>query len=399
MPWPIDSFANRLERIPKVDREQAIIREIVRVSAISGEPGVSNLVDSIAFKGKRWKKLIVKCLGMILATESMAESAPLAQRLLRKLLQIELVLRDKETGAQLNEICGLIARLEEFPRDLRPFLTVRFETPDAYVYGLCAIAAWASAHARDLTISSEYPRVEHFLQRAGVLEALNNPNADAVQFDSDTILGFTRIDAGASLQADRHVGRLRRLFEENVRELPAESAQALSICFSELTENAIKHGCLKSPAWLFANYHPQHRIMHVCVCDRGVGIRETFEQSHDARLRALADHSCQWLREATELFVTSKSEGHSGYGLYVARELCRRNGGLFAVVSGGAAFSLRPKHPDAAVSDVEELREVSPEWRGTLIAMQFRLDRTLDLGPVYDFPAPDDTESVDLFND
>ena len=174
--------------------------------------------------------------------------------------------------------------------------------------------------------------------------------------------------------------------------------------FAELIENAVKHGEITSPAWLFANYHPQPQIMHVCICDRGLGVRKTFEKSSSPRLRELALASSDWIREATEPLVTSKTEGHAGYGLYLARELCRRNGGTFAIISGNAAFGIHPRNSDSATSDVEELRELEIPWQGTLVALQFHLNRPLDLGPVYEtLPSPENEgetpDEVSLFDD
>ena len=97
----------------------------------------------------------------------------------------------------------------------------------------------------------------------------------------------------------------------------------------------------------------------------------------------MAQSGREWIKEASELFVTSKSQDHSGYGLYVARELCRRNGGLFLAVSGDAGYALRPNTPDSAVSDIEEFVSLDTPWSGTLFGLQFHLDRPLEVRDVY----------------
>ncbi len=168
----------------------------------------------------------------------------------------------------------------------------------------------------------------HFLKRAGVIEALRNPKTDPVRFDTETILGFTRIDPNESFDTDTHAGRLVDLFRHNA-DIPQSSARALAVSFAELIENAIKHGKIGSPAWLFANYHPIPRIMHICICDRGIGNQQSFIESDDAESRRLGQRDTDWIRAATNALVTSKTAGHAGYGLYVVRALCRRNGGIF----------------------------------------------------------------------
>lgn len=76
----------------------------------------------------------------------------------------------------------------------------------------------------------------------------------------------------------------------------------------------------------------------------------------------------------------------------------------FAIISGNAAFGIHPRNPDSAISAVEELLELNVPWQGTLVALQFRLDRPLDLGPIYQaLPAPDwaddSLDEVRLFDD
>lgn len=393
-----DEFLESLPRTRKEERASLIIGRVVQLAENDGTDAVEKLVDGIAGLGKRWHKLVVRALENFLGHEPSSLHAPIIQHQIERITRVQLVLRERETGARLTDICGLLGRLERLQKHPRPSLSVRFETDHAYVYGLCAIAAWASAHASRIDVDSDSPRVENFLERAGVIKGMQDSRVDPVQFDTNTILGFTRIDPGAGSDADVHAGRLVRLFQENIPDLPQDSAKSLSICFAELIENVVKHGAIESPAWLFANFHPQFLRMHVCICDRGIGVQKTFLNSQDVRLQELALHARDWLREASEPLVTSKSEGHAGYGLYLARELCRRNGGSFAMASGGAAFSLHPSSPESQFADVEEWSGSSPDWHGTLVAMQFRLDRPLELGPVWETLSSDD-EDLDLFDD
>jgi len=399
----VHTFVEKLPLARKNERQQLIREKLMEVATQGDSEQLRSILDGIVRLGRKWEYLLTKILAEQIQNEPKCALSENAAPYLDQLTREELVLRDRETGIYLSDLQELLGRLEKIQKRPGMMLNVKFETQSAYVYGLCAIAAWAAAHTRSLRFESRFPRVEYFLQRAGILEAFLDPASEPVKFDTETILGFTRIDPGKRFETDAHAGRLVGLFRNHM-ELSGPTAQALSISFAELIENAVKHGEITSPAWLFANYHPQPRIMHVCICDRGLGIRKTFENSSNPRLRELTLKPTDWIREATEPLVTSKSEGHAGYGLYLARELCRRNGGTFAIVSGKAAFGVRPRTVDAAVSDVEEIRELAVPWQGTLVALQFHLDRPLDLGPVYEtLPAPDagddSLDEVSLFDD
>ena len=397
------AFAEMLQLARKDERPQLIQQRLKDLAAQGDLEKLQSTLDEVVQLGRKWEFLLTKILAKQIENESTSALAEIASPVLDQLSRRELVLREKETGAYLSDLERLLGRLEAIRRVPGMLLNVNFETQFAYVYGLCAIAAWAAQNARNLSFESRHPRVEYFLQRAGIIEAFRDPLSEPVKFDTETILGFTRIDPGKRFETDAHAGRLVKLFRNHL-ELSKPTADALSISFAELIENAVKHGEITSPAWLFANYHPQPQIMHVCICDRGLGVRKTFEKSSSPRLRELALASSDWIREATEPLVTSKTEGHAGYGLYLARELCRRNGGTFAIISGNAAFGIHPRNSDSATSDVEELRELEIPWQGTLVALQFHLDRPLDLGPVYEtLPSPENEgetpDEVSLFDD
>lgn len=379
------SFIESLPNVPRKERRSTLLQAIQECTS---ETDATNLIRGVARLGRKWERLVVEVLDDLLADTSHPHG-DLLRRESESFLERTLVLRERDTGSKLHEIRGVLERLEHIPKCPPPVLSIEFDTPHEYVYGLCAIAAWASERARSVRFESRYPRVEYFLQRGGVVEAITNRASDPVKFDTDTILGFTRIDPETRFQTDAHAGRLVQLFRNHMV-LERTTAEALSITFAELIENAVKHGEIQSSAWLFANYHPQPKVMHVCICDRGVGVRETFERSSTARLRELAKHPTAWLREATEPLVTSKSEGHAGYGLFLARELRRRNGGVSTIVSGSAGYTLHPRSTESVVADIEETQAYFRPWKGTLVAIQFRLDRPLQLGPVYEhLPAPE----------
>ena len=100
--------------------------------------------------------------------------------------------------------------------------------------------------------------------------------------------------------------------------------------------------------------------------------------------------------------MTSKTQEHAGYGLYLVRELCRRNGGVFLLVSGGAAYRIGYAGvPGGAGSQAGSIYARPVPWHGTLVAMQLHVDNPIDLRPIYnELPTPGGytkEDRIDLF--
>jgi anti-sigma regulatory factor (Ser/Thr protein kinase) len=397
------SFVDNLPNVPKQMRKAAVVDYLqAQLAAGGNEDGARATVLAIATLGRKWERWV-----LLLAQEYSVP--PEVQRVLQVVVAIdekqyrrEIVVTERGTGLGRAEVESLLDGIESL-QDTRGrcHLKIVFDTSQVYVYGLCAIAAWAYQNAVDIEFDCRQPRVEHFLTRAGFFEALRNPESEPVRFDTETILGFTRIDPATRFETDAHAGRLVGLFRKHI-DLPESAARALATSFAELIENAVKHGRIARPAWLFANYHPQPKIMHICVCDRGIGIQQSFLDSENPEIRALGKTPHDWIKTCTDPLVTSKSREHAGYGLYLVRELCRRNGGQFLLVSGSAAYRIghRPTTGTQG-SQVESITNRSVAWHGTLVAVQLRMDGPIDLNPVYNsLPMPagyTEGERFDLF--
>jgi hypothetical protein len=98
------------------------------------------------------------------------------------------------------------------------------------------------------------------------------------------------------------------------------------------------------------------------------------------RLRRNREHRARLananaVRLATKYGVTGNPEGHSGYGLTLARGLMQMHGGNFIVVSGGEAFRAG-KH----IARAQNLRH---GWRGTIVVLEWKTDRPLSTTTVY----------------
>lgn len=118
----------------------------------------------------------------------------------------------------------------------------------------------------------------------------------------------------------------------------------------------------------------------------------------------MGEDPADWIRSCTDPLVTSKTAGHAGYGLYVVRELCRRNTGSLLLISDQASYRIAFRQQAGGRLQKEEsvLRIASP-WKGTFLGLNLKLDQPLPLDEIYaSLPPPRGYEAedadIDLFN-
>jgi len=168
---------------------------------------------------------------------------------------------------------------------------------------------------------------------------------------------------------------------------------ALGITLAELLENFARHSESGRVGWVCAQYYrgrtyretkarakPRTRedAIEMAIADTGIGIANSLSAIEEYK-RAIAGgrNPCEL---ATELGVTGKPEVHSGYGLYVTRRLCERNGGIFKLASGDHWFK-----SDRGRTECGNLR--SP-WPGTFVALRLSLQQDLDVNRIYEEMEP-----------
>src|SRR5213593_3218912 len=78
--------------------------------------------------------------------------------------------------------------------------------------------------------------------------------------------------------------------------------------------------------------------MGITLVDAGIGVRQSFERGHPSIPIGNLKTDEEFLRAALRLHATSKSVGHSGYGLYLLSELISRNRGTFLLASGASTL-------------------------------------------------------------
>jgi len=156
--------------------------------------------------------------------------------------------------------------------------------------------------------------------------------------------------------------------ETSLRGVYSALAELLNNCFDH-SESADGHfGLVCAQAW------PRGRMAQVAIVDSGAGIRRTLSANASLRRRLASENACEL---ATQYAISGKlGNGHSGYGLTLARDILRGNSGRLIVLSGFEAFY---SGPNQVLS-----QRLMHAWPGTVIIFEWRTDKDLSARAVYD---------------
>lgn len=169
----------------------------------------------------------------------------------------------------------------------------------------------------------------------------------------------------------------------------AETLDAVQTMLRELIGNCFAHSAVIDGLYgiICAQVWNGGRKAQIALADSGIGIRASLSQNELLLDRLAASNSCEI---ATEYGVTSKpGQGHSGYGLTVARRLVEQNHGMLYVRSGTELFHLCNRASS---------KRTSPTcWDGTLLVIEWNLDGPVDISKVYEsFPLPEGMHDDDF---
>lgn len=271
----------------------------------------------------------------------------------------------KGDGLQRQEVGPLVRALQRcrVPRQ-RCYLTVNFQVPHVTVTSLALIAAWAEKNAN--TIEFAYPkrraqRIEGFLGRIGLVEAIGNKDAPAFHFDAKGHFAFLRLTPGLA-DLEQYIARINESFGRLLSAAP-EINDGLVEISRILAENTLTHAQIDSPAWLFISHHPKPAGVDIALCDLGVGLRESIKTSDNEELAKSAQHECDWLAKVVDA-------GEATGTLRRVRELCRLHAGKMLIISGGASYQATVRRTAKGEMKAEENTVADRfHWDGTLVGV------------------------------
>lgn len=161
-----------------------------------------------------------------------------------------------------------------------------------------------------------------------------------------------------------------------------KTLNAVRTMLKELIDNCFSHSALQDgkSGVICAQVWPGGRKAQVAISDSGVGIRQSLTGNPDYIGKLTTLNSCEF---ATQYGVTGKpANGHSGYGLALARGLLEQNRGSLFVRSADECFILASRKT-SSLKGQEYLN-------GTLLVIELNLDIKMDISKVYeDWPQID----------
>lgn len=283
---------------------------------------------------------------------------------------------------------GEKARQQELELDMTS--TVFCSPTGITILAACIERLWQEEKfVNGLVRHSKNPLAVQYLKRMDFFAELAIPVEE--DFERKEPVGFRPVTHVAGEKEAPAVARdlVDAVGERN--ELDPATETALKVCFSEVVENVFYHAESQIDALVsiqaykqkYKKYRGRPARTELVIVDAGKGIRPALAESEYAD-RVTDDFSA--IELAVQKNVSATGDTRRGIGLWVTSEVVRRNGGQMLILSneGGMRVDADGKH-----------RLDDHFWPGTLVAIEFRMDRPIDTKAVYDseeWPGIDDDE-------
>ena len=185
------------------------------------------------------------------------------------------------------------------------------------------------------------------------------------------------------LSNEQTVAEITSIFDEYSGHV--EDTNPFRTMLSELGENVLAHSESVSPGYACARVLPSARktTAEICICDSGIGIKESFLQGTNDSVIQRIEKGANPLEIAVEGLNSSKPQArpgsyksYYGFGLLVTRKLVQENRGQMVILSGD--MELLIDHYDI------RSKMVSQNFPGTFVGIILDLDNPLPLAEIYE---------------
>lgn len=167
--------------------------------------------------------------------------------------------------------------------------------------------------------------------------------------------------------------------------LNPQQADAIKYMVGELVRNVLEHSGSKDGAFVAAQYYPNPNMVRLGICDTGVGIWRTIQQSWPVR----TDIEAIKLALTPGITGTTKREGgtdiNAGAGLFFIKSMAMVARDYLVIYSGTGLYKLtkRDKRTKGfprlrANPDFDKHAETNeaPNFPGTVVGIDISLDQT-----------------------
>ena len=264
-------------------------------------------------------------------------------------------------------------------------VTLEFSGDFVYLTGLTMLACWRKALPAGIQLSVDDSSctlpTQKFLSNTGFREIIETgverPSARG-RVGKIPLQPITN-----RLSSEATVAEITSIFEEYAGHI--QDTNPFTVLLSELGENVLAHSEQVSPGYACARVLPSARktTAEICICDTGIGIRESFLRGTNEIAKQRIAKGANPLEIAVEGLNSSKPQARAGsyksyygFGLLVTRRLVQENRGQMVILSGDTELVI--DHYDI------QSRTVSRPFPGTFIGIILDLDNPLPLDEIYE---------------
>lgn len=220
----------------------------------------------------------------------------------------------------------------------------------------------------------------HYLDRMGLFEILGkeSPYSIAEHEPAGRFIPITQIRT-----QDEQTKFITEMIP--LLHLDAQQADAIKYTVGELVRNVLEHASAENGAFVAAQYYPNANMVRLGICDTGVGIRRTINESWFAE----NDIDAIKLALTPGITGTTRREGgtevNAGAGLFFIKSMAMVARDYFIIYSGTGLYKLTKR--DKRTQGLPRLRanpnedkhaetNDSPNFPGTVVGIDISLDQT-----------------------
>lgn len=159
--------------------------------------------------------------------------------------------------------------------------------------------------------------------------------------------------------------------------------EAVSYSIGEIVDNTIRHSLSPINGFICAQTYRNRRKLEICIADCGVGIPQSLRSSNNIELSESDCLVCdyEYILYALRKGISSKyGNGHTGEGLFFTSEFIKENCGRMKIISGNGLYLLNNGN--------NVLQRNIDCWKGTIVALEFQLDKEVNVKNIFDREFP-----------
>ncbi|MDO8471905.1 MAG: hypothetical protein Q7S64_01985 [bacterium] len=245
---------------------------------------------------------------------------------------------------------------------------------------LSIVAALAhTVHPSKVTISDVTATSGHYLARMGLFESLGkkSPFKISEHESAGRFIPLTQIRT--QKEQTNFITDMIPLLHMN-----PQQADAIKYMVGELVRNVLEHSRSKYGAFVAAQYYAKTNIVRLGICDTGIGIRQSINQSWPAKTHLKA------IKLALTPGITGTTtreggtEANAGAGLFFIKSMAMVARDYLVIYSGSGLYKLTKRKrtkglPHLRINpnqDKHSETDKAPIFPGTVVGIDISLEKT-----------------------